>query len=205
MSASNISTIAQSLSIALPVNKKGEVSKATHKAGRLLSENRGAIVGAALYGSGAVASVARATLRAVVPTLEGMLSRDSIDGSEWGTLLALLVADGGMADYAENGHKGKQGCIAYATTAYKAAELAYMRADTVKAQDRAINRIERAGNILAQVNALVASAEHARMLADQATADQATADQATADQATADTAENAANECAAIAWGDTAE
>jgi len=159
-------TLSSSLSLIAPLNKKGEITRATAKAVRLLSENKAAIVGAALHGSGAVGAVARATLHGIVPTVDSMLSRPAIDGSAWGVLLALMVADAGMANYNEVTHRGKSGCIAFAQLCVDEARVIRARAETDKQVARADAKLTDAIYRAAQVNSLVLVAEQARIEAD---------------------------------------
>jgi hypothetical protein len=182
-------TVSSSLTVTAIAGKSGKVSKGAENARALVSGMTNAgIVGAALSSKGAVGNTARAALAAHVVTLDNLLARESLDGSEWGNLLALLVGEFGIGTFNAASMKGKSGAVTYLTVTRNAIVLAFDLADTVKGQDRAKALLRQIDVVAAQVSALLAAADAARMAADAAMQAEVLALAAAADTAAADTA-----------------
>lgn len=148
-------------------NKDGKVTataeKNTHVLNRLTDS---AILGAALTGRGAVAKLARSHVAKNATTLAGLLAADSLDGSQWGDLLGLLVAEFGVGQFSRATMRGKNGTELYLASVRAATAARFDRAETVKQQNAALTLIDRIDTATVQVRRLIEEAESARMLAD---------------------------------------
>lgn len=154
-------------SITALVNKNGIVSTTNEKAANLLrSASPRAIIAAAMGSKGAVGALARASVRSQVLTLDQLLQSDTIDGAQWGDLLALLVGEFGTAQFSRAQHAGKAGAVAYMAGVTAACEATVARAETVKAQTRAIESLQLAQATHDNVKRLVTAAENARIEAE---------------------------------------
>lgn len=165
---SAVITIASSFAPSL--NKAGKISVQSEKNALLLnSATAAAVLGVALTGRGTIATMARNGLKSHAVTLETLLSAEVLDGSQWGDLLALLVAAHGVGQFSRTAHKGKTGAQSYMRGVVDAASAAISRCETVKQQERAIAAYDSAvndeGNVLrliavtqAQIDAAAAAA-----------------------------------------------
>lgn len=156
-----------SSAITAPIGKNGKVSTTNAKAENLLrGASPRAVLAAAMGSGGAVGKLARDAIRSQVLTLDQLLQGDTIDGSQWGDLLALLVGEFGTAQFSRAQHSGKAGTLAYMAGVIAACEANIARAETVKAQTRAIESLGVAQSAHDQVQRLVKQAENARIAAE---------------------------------------
>lgn len=140
--------------LALPVNKSGEYSVATEKAAELLTQvTREGFVAMAVHGKGSLKKIAQANLQGV-KSLGDYFAQESIDGGEWSNVLALLVSEFGANCYNRATMKGKSGADQYMALIVRDAAVKFDKAETVKAQQAAIKRIEKAEEYRAQVTRL---------------------------------------------------
>ena len=155
--------------ILAPISKNGKVSVNNAKAAELLNNaSKATVISAAIHSSGALRTVARSALANSLDTVESLLSADTIDGSKWGDLLTLLVGKFGASVYSRASMKGKTGCISYLENVIGAAQVAFNKAETRKAQERPMAIIADAETDLANVARLIDVAEQARINAEQA-------------------------------------
>lgn len=152
-----MSIITITSSFAPTLNKAGKISAQSEKNALLLnSATAAAVLGVALTGRGTIATMARNGLKNHAVTLETLLSAEVLDGSQWGDLLALLVAAHGVGQFSRATMKGKQGCANYMEGVMSACSAAISRAETVKQQDRAIAMHDAAVNDAGNVARLIA-------------------------------------------------
>lgn len=145
-------TIAQTLS--LPVDKNGELTTATQKAGELLTQvTREGFVAMAVHGKGQLKKIAIANLEGV-KSLDMYFAQPSIDGGEWSNVLALLVSEFGAGCYNRATMKGKSGADQFMALVVRDAAVKFDKAETIKGQTAAIKRIERAETCRAHVTRL---------------------------------------------------
>lgn len=156
-------------SILAPLNKDGKITTTNAKAADLLrAASPRAVLAAAMGSRGAVGALARGAIAAQVLTLDQLLQSDTIDGAQWGDLLALLVGEFGTAQFSRAQHKGKSGAQSYMVGVIAACEATFARAESAKAQTRAIEALHSAQVAHDHVQRLITAAEHARMAADHA-------------------------------------
>ena len=140
-----------------PLNKQGKTTATGEKNATILNNaSSRAVLGVALTGHGTIATMARNHLKGQADTLPSMLASGALDGSQWGDLLALLVAEFGTGQFSRATMRGKTGCTGYLDSVRSASEAAYARAETRKAQDRALETLERIDAAIVDVDRLLA-------------------------------------------------
>ena len=146
--------------ILAPLNKQGKVTLNTDKAVNILNSSSSATqLAVAITGKGAIAKIAKSAVRSSVITLDQLLTSPTIDGSQWGDLLAMLVAEFGLSNYSK-AMSGKSGCQTYCRSVALDAERKFLRAETVKAQRSAQSTLEKILNAQANVVRLAAVHQH---------------------------------------------
>ena len=171
------------------LNKAGKVTATSEKRSILLNGlDQSGIVSLALHGKGAMAKQAAMALGG--DSLESLLcSESALTGAQIATLRAHLVGAWGEASFNRASMKGLSGMVAFMETVRLVLVHRVAVAETVKAQDNAMKRLELCDAQVVQVQALIALRDAAIAAASNVVAvPDATADTATADTATADTA-----------------
>jgi len=184
-----MSTPTTAPAIIAPLNKHGKVTPTADKAVHILNTvDKATQLAVAITGRGALGKIAKSAVRASVVTLDLLLTAPSLDGSQWGDLLALLVAEFGLSNFSK-GMSGKSGCVAYCKVMALDTEKKFLLAKTVKAQDAARILLSRILDAQANVNRLVnvtqAQIDAAKAAQEQAQIDAAKAAQEQAEQETA--------------------
>lgn len=140
-----------------PLNKSGKITATGEKNALILNHaSSRAVMGVALTGKGTIATMARAHLKNQADTLDQLLAVESLDGSRWGDLLALLVAEYGTSAFSRLTMRGKVGCSTYLSAVRAAAEASYLAAETVKRQDAALATLAQIDAATTQVDRLLA-------------------------------------------------
>lgn len=156
-------TIRANVGTFLPtINKQGKVTSTADKVAKALNSLNGrGLVGAALTGRGAVAKQARAAIAADAETLQSLVASHSIQGSQWGNLLGLLVAEFGPACLNRETMRGKVGAVRYCDAVLADLTAKLHKAETDKQTERAVTRLEFAQAVADAVRRLynVAQAE----------------------------------------------
>jgi len=176
-----------SFAVSAIAGKSGKVSKGSTNAANLVrGMTQAGIIGAALSSKGAIGKTAQMALSAHVVTLGALLALPSLDGGQWGNLLALLVGEFGVPTFNAATMRGKAGCAAYCTVTRAAFALAFDLADTEKAQSRALANIRSIDFVASDVGRLIEVANVERMSADAAADALTLAGMADADTVTID-------------------
>lgn len=136
------------------VGKSGKVGKSAEKAhAMVLSASEAGRLALALDGRGIIGKTARTAF--VAPTLAQLLALDKLDGSQWGDLFPMLAQEINVIPSAlVLNQRGRAKVNAYLQHARAELTARFERADTVKAQNRAFDRLTEFDAIAANVQRL---------------------------------------------------
>lgn len=137
------------------LNKTGKVTATAEKRVNLLNAlDQQGVMSIAVHGKGAIAKQAAVALGG--ETLESLLcSEIALTGAQIATLRAHLVGAWGEASFNRASMKGLSGMVAYLETVRLVLVHRVAVAETVKAQDNAMKRLELCDKQTAQVQALI--------------------------------------------------
>lgn len=137
------------------LNKAGKVTATAEKRASLLNAlDQQGITSIAIHGKGAIAKQAAMALGG--ETLESLLSSETaLTGAQIATLRAHLVGAWGEASFNRASMKGLSGMVSFMETVRLVLVHRVAVAETVKAQDSAMKRIELCDKQIAQAQALV--------------------------------------------------